>query len=244
MSDSRIPVTRAFSPPRALSDAAIGLIVAVALVILAGIAATRFIITDPNLSLLTAYLAVWLPLLGAVIAAVYLHGSRSLRRDIGLAFHPLDLLWGLAAGLLARALAGIIEIAVYGQMATGAVTLGVPVRDLWWLFAALLAPVILAPVIEELFFRGVLLRSISGVTALSGGSPRLAMALAILGSATVFALLHVITVQTTDAALVAGLSTFVFGVAAASVAVATGRIGGPIVAHIAFNGLVVVPGLL
>jgi hypothetical protein len=36
----------------------------------------------------------------------------------------------------------------------------------------------------------------------------------------------------------------VFGVAAASLAAATGRLGGAIVAHVTFNALVVVPAVL
>jgi uncharacterized protein len=42
---------------------------------------------------------------------------------------------------------------------------------------------------------------------------------------------------------VAGLGTQTFGLAAASVAALTGRLGGAIIAHVTFNALVVVPAL-
>jgi uncharacterized protein len=42
----------------------------------------------------------------------------------------------------------------------------------------------------------------------------------------------------------AGLGTLVSGLAAASVAALTGRLGGAIIAHVTFNALVVVPALL
>ncbi|MFC5929186.1 CPBP family intramembrane metalloprotease [Cryobacterium melibiosiphilum] len=233
----------AMSPSRALTDGATGVVAALALVILVSTASARFWITDPHLGLVLSYLAVWVPLLAAVAAACYLHGTRSLRRDLGLWFHPLDLLWGLAVGLLARVVASLIEIAGYGQMGSAGATFGETVYDLWWLFGALLAPVLLAPLVEELFFRGVVLRAVTGVTREGGASRTVAVSLAIVVSALVFALVHIVTIERADAALVVGLSTFVFGVGAAVIAATTGRLGGAIIAHITFNGLVVVPAL-
>jgi hypothetical protein len=251
MSDSRAAPTPAapgqpaptLSAPGALTDAATGVVAALALVILVSTATARFWITDTHLALVLSYLAVWVPLLVAVAAASYLHGTHSLRRDLGLWFRPLDLLWGVAVGLLARVAASLIEIAGYGQMGQAGVTFGNTVYDVWWLFGALLAPVLLAPIVEELFFRGVLLRAVTGVTRQGGASRAVAVSLAIVVSALVFALVHIITIEQADAALVIGLSTFVFGLGAATVAATTGRLGGAIVAHITFNGLVVLPAL-
>ncbi|TFD49826.1 CPBP family intramembrane metalloprotease [Cryobacterium frigoriphilum] len=237
------PSAPELSASRALTDAATGVVAAVALVILVSTAVARFWITDPHLSLVLSYLAVWVPLLGAIAAACYLHGTRSLRRDLGFWFHPLDLLWGLAVGLLARVVASLIEIAGYGQMGSAGATFGETVYDFWWLFGALLAPVLLAPVVEELYFRGVVLRAVTGVTQQGGASRTVAMSLAIVVSALVFALVHIVTIENMDAALVIGLSTFVFGVGAAILATTTGRLGGAIVAHVTFNGLVVLPAL-
>lgn len=231
------------SAPKALTDAATGVVAALALVILVSTASARSWIIDPHLTLVLSYLAVWVPLLAAVFAACYLHGTRSLRRDLGLWFQPLDLLWGLAVGLLARMVASLIEIAGYGQMGQAAASFGETVYDFWWLFGALLAPVLLAPFVEELFFRGVVLRAVTGVTRQGGASRRVAVILGIVVSALVFALVHIITIQQADAALVVGLSTFVFGLGAATLAATTGRLGGALVAHVTFNALVVLPAL-
>lgn len=229
---------------QALTDAATGVLFAIVFVLLVSMAAARFWITDAHLGLLLSYLAVWVPLLGAVAAACWLHGSGSLGRDFGLRFHPLDLLWGLAIGLLARLVASLIEIAGYGQMGTTAPTLGETVYDGWWLFGSLLAPVLLAPFIEELFFRGLLLRAVLGVTVANRNGRGLSMGIAIVVSGVVFALLHVLEAGSISAVVVVGVSTFLFGAAAASVAALTGRLGGAIVAHVTFNALVIVPALL
>lgn len=238
----------------ALTAAAVGVLLAIAFVVLGGAAATRGWITDPNLGLLLSYLAVWVPLGGAVAAAGFLRGPwvgvRSLARALGLRFTALDLLWGLTIGLLARVVASVLEIAVYGGLAQGEVVLGARVYDGWWLFGALLAPVLLAPFVEEIFFRGLLLRAVEGaVVRGSGGVSRrvsrgLALGIAVGVSGVVFALLHVVGAGSVDAVVVVGLSTLVFGLAAGSVAAVTGRLGGAIVAHVTFNALVVVPAVL
>ena len=220
-----------------LADAAIGIALALLLLLAAG----QLVLTDQHLAVLVSYLSSWIPLLGAVLVACYLRGSCSLARDLGLRFRPLDLLWGLAIGMLARVVASLVEIGGYGHMGGGAVTLGTPVHDGWWVFGAILAPVFVAPLIEELFFRGLLLRSL--LTALAGAGT-IQRASAILISSALFAMLHMLEAGSTTTAIVVGVSTFLFGVAAATVATLTGRLGGATIAHITFNALGVVPGLI
>jgi membrane protease YdiL (CAAX protease family) len=247
------PEARSFGEPQALRVATLGVLLAVGFVVLVGFTSARLWISDPQVNLLLSYLAVWVPLGGAVVFAGV--GSRrqvgagsvagslaaSLARGLGLRFRPIDLLWGLAVGLLARVVASLVEIAGYGQMGGSAAVLGTPVHDAWWLFGALLAPAIIAPFIEEVFFRGLLLRAVAGATA---AARPVALAVAVVVSGAVFALVHIVEVGPGTVALVVGVSTFVFGVGAASIAAATGRIGGAIVAHVTFNALVVVPMVL
>jgi membrane protease YdiL (CAAX protease family) len=71
-----------------------------------------------------------------------------------------------------------------------------------------------------------------------------ALSVACAVSALVFALVHVVDAGSPTALWVVGAGTFVFGLAAASVTAVTGRLGGAMIAHIVFNGLVVVPALL
>ena len=228
---------------QALTDAAFGVLLAIALVLVVGMATSRFWITDVHFGLLLGYLAVWVPLLSAVLVACFLHGSRSLSHDLGLRFRPLDLLWGLAIGLLARVATSLLEIAQYGRMGSSSATMGEPVYDGWWLFGALLAPILLAPLVEEVFFRGLLLRAVQGVASFSGGGRTFSVAIAIVVSGAVFSLVHVLQAGSVTSVAVVGLSTFVFGVSVASVATLTGRLGGAIIAHVTFNALVVIPSL-
>ena len=199
---------------------------------------------NPRLAVLLSYLVVWLPLLGAVFLASRLRGGRSLAVDFGLTFRPLDLLWGATFGVLARLVTGILEIVVYGRLGSDGASFSEPVRDLWWLFAALVAPVLIGPVIEEVFFRGLLARAVRDAAERGGGSRRAAGVTAILVSAAVFALVHVLSAATPAGMVVIGLSTFLFGLGTAALTLVTGRLGGAIVAHVTFNALVLVPALL
>ena len=170
---------------------------------------------------------------------------RSGKSLLRLSIRPIDLIWGLGVGLLARTVASLIEILGFGSIGTAGVTFGETVYDGWWLFGALLAPVLLAPFVEELFFRGLVLRGVyRQVTTL--GAVRWAAPIAVGVSGLTFALMHLVTIDPahTATAVVVGASTLIFGLAAAALALATNRIGGAIVAHVTFNGLVIVPALL
>ncbi|MDJ0376943.1 CPBP family glutamic-type intramembrane protease [Cryobacterium sp. PH31-L1] len=244
-------VTARHSNP--LVPAGIGIVAA--MVLLGAVGATSF--RDGNLALLLGYLCVWVPLLVAIgVTAIGVgHAAGEQRgaavRFLRLSIRPIDLVWGLAIGLLTRTAASLIELGIYGSIGTSGVSFGETVYDLWWLFGALLAPVLLAPFVEELFFRGLVLRAVYGQAAAaqdarpphSGGTAGM---IAVAVSGLTFALMHLVTIEVGNpqTIVVVGVSTLIFGLAAASVSLATGRIGGAIVAHVTFNGLVVVPALL
>ena len=170
---------------------------------------------------------------------------RSGRSLLRLSIRPIDLIWGLGVGLLARTVASLIEILGFGSIGTAEATFGETVYDGWWLFGALLAPVLLAPFVEELFFRGLVLRAVYGRVATLGAA-HWAAPIAVGVSGLTFALMHLVTIDpgSTVTVVVVGASTAIFGLAAAALALATNRIGGAIVAHVTFNGLVVVPAVL
>ena len=173
------------------------------------------------------------------------NGIRSGKSLLRLSIRPIDLIWGLGVGLLARTVASLIEILGFGSIGTAGATFGETVYDGWWLFGALLAPVLLAPFVEELFFRGLVLRGVYERVA-TLGAVRWAAPIAVGVSGLLFALMHLVTIDPGSAVTVTvvGVSTLIFGLAAAALALATGRIGGAIVAHMTFNGLVIVPALL
>ena len=207
-----------------LTDAAVGLALAVFLLVL--VPSLR--LPEPWSSL-AGLLAVWVPLLGCVLIASYARGSGSLVRDFGLRFTGMDVLVGLFAGLALRSVVFALELLSFGHIATAPVALGPVVHDGWWLFGAILAPVLIAPVVEELFFRGLLQRSMPTH-----------LPLAIFASATVFAVVHLLGGYSGFATA----ATFLVGITVGALAGRSGRLGSAIVAHVAFNGSLVVVVLL
>jgi len=198
---------------------------------------------DGHLALVLSYAVVWVPLLGACVFACFVAGTGSLKTDLRLQFTVLDALFGISIGLLARAVASLIEIAFYGRMSGLGVTFGEIVYDGWWVFGTLLAPILLAPFVEELFFRGLVQNSAQRV--LTRTLPRSgALLISLLVSGSSFTLLHLAEVTNVTAGLVLGLSTLVFGLGSALLTTLTGRIGGSIVAHVTFNGSLVLAALL
>lgn len=198
---------------------------------------------DGYLAFILSYAVVWIPLLGACLFACFVTGTRSLRSDYGLRVTALDVLFGLGAGLLLRAFASIVEIAFYGRMSGLGVQFGDIVYDGWWVFGTLLAPILLAPFIEELFFRGLVQRTARRVSerVLPAG---IAVFVSIIVSAALFAVLHLTESTNATAAAVLGISTLALGLTSALIAALTGRIGGSIIAHMTFNGSLVLAALL
>ena len=188
------------------------------------------------------YLVIWLPLVAAVVVACAGLSRGGGPRKLGLAFRWTDLVWGLTAGLVARALdAGLNQVSTGGTGLSPQPTLdGGP--DLATSVVLVLAPVLVAPIVEEVFFRGLLMR---GLTRALTGDTRLLRGLAataaVIVSAAVFAALHVavgLSVAPTTATIIV-ISTFVFGLIAGTLASVTGRLGGAVVAHVVFNGVAV-----
>jgi membrane protease YdiL (CAAX protease family) len=136
-------------------------------------------------------------------------GSGSLRRDLGFEFRPVDLGWGMLTAL--GGYAALIFVAIF--LAATRLPTTTNTRDLKdarhtvvLVFAAV--GVLVAPVVEELFFRGVLLRSFRS---------RLAPAPAIAAQALVFGMYHIsLTYGAGNVGLVLSIGALgaVFGVAA------------------------------
>ena len=157
-------------------------------------------------------------------------GSGSLSRDYGLSLERRDVPFGLAGGFVAI---------VFGATAAGICTwiLGAEV-DTSSRYSAVagteqrlvlhLVVGLLVPVAEELFFRGLLLRSL-----LRRNGPILSLA----ASTALFALLHVVGAGELGAFQVAALaSTAVFGLVFGGLTLGTDRrLGAAIVAHVAVN---------
>lgn len=240
-----IQVTDTIRQRWGLLDATLGLLTAIAAVTLVGLAISRGVLAQGAGTSTLSYVASWGPLLGAVLLATYARGQRSLRLDFGLRFTWLDILFGLALGFFLRSVTTVIEIVIYGSPAGGAITFGHTIYDVWWVLIAVAAPVLISPLIEELFFRGLLQRAVLKATGRSMAAPsRLPTVIAVAVSSFVFATVHVLqTSGGTETAAVL-VSTLVLGIGLGTLAAVTGRLGGAIIAHIAFNGLGVLGTLL
>ena len=122
----------------------------------------------PDIGILLLNLAgLWTGLLGACWLASRRYGTGDIRRDFGLRFAGADLGWGLLMSLAARVAGAMVVIpflfgsrklvgnnqGVYGKVTQSPLTFAV--------FGVV--AVFGAPVVEELFFRGLLLRSLTSV---------------------------------------------------------------------------------
>jgi membrane protease YdiL (CAAX protease family) len=173
---------------------------------------------------------LWISLLAATIIISRHWGTGRLRDDYGLRFRAFDVL-GVPIGILTQA---VLVPALYwtlelvlpwdlGDVSEQARTLTDRAGSDAEVVLLVFMVVIGAPIIEELFFRGLLMRSIQA---------RLNDGLALVLSALFFALVHFQVLQ------IPGL--FLFGLIAGTCAQRTGRLGMSILAHSAFNATAVV----
>ncbi|QEO09522.1 CPBP family intramembrane glutamic endopeptidase [Protaetiibacter larvae] len=181
---------------------------------------------------LLTFVLIWLPLLIAVYAAGRRYGTGSARTDTGLRLRVIDLGIGLLAGLVLRLLAEWIAPSSTGAPALDGTTAPAlpPVPEL---LVLVVGGVLVAPLVEELFFRGLLQRSASGLVR-GGRSARIIVA--VLVSTPLFVLLHLALAAPANwggVAVVTGISGLGFGLLAAI----TRRLGAAILAHGVFNAL-------
>lgn len=168
-----------------------------------------------------ATVIIWLGMLVPVAFA--------LRRSVPvglLRFRPVDLLWGLAFGLGVRMLQGAMAQSAWPSLPT----VDGQLSTSWW-FDGLIGPVVAAPLIEEFFFRGVVLVAL--FTALRrpfGGFT--AGLVAWLMSTALFVLAHAVDAGTDVTAVVA---VTVVGAVCGLVVLLTGRIWGAVLVHFVFN---------
>lgn len=178
---------------------------------------------------------LWCCLLGAVALVSRRYGSGSVVRDYGFRFRLQDLGWGLLLAIVARVLTvviGIVVLLAAGRSHSGRTATGLgskPLEDAL-LVVVCVALVLGAPLVEELFFRGLMLRSLQ---------TRLATPVAVGLQAVLFSAAHSLT--TSGIGLVSELlSTLLFGLLAGAVVVRFRRLGPTIVAHSLFNLVVAI----
>ena len=170
---------------------------------------------------------------GVIGLATHRRGQNSLRADFGLEVRRWDPIIGFGLGFAALIVAGIASSATDAAFGAEEPTTNVPVDELasFAAFAAFFVAVaIVTPVVEELFFRGLLYRSILK----RGRSPRRAIPITTL----LFVLPHLPAVDSWPEVVSLFASIGVLGLAFNLACHWTGnRLAAPIVAHFVVNGL-------
>jgi membrane protease YdiL (CAAX protease family) len=184
---------------------------------------------------LASLVGLWGPFLVLLWWSSARSGTGRFREDYRLSFRAVDLV-GIPIGVLSQL---VLVPLVYWPLETAFPDtfnndrIEQRARELWdraeggWLVALVVAVVIVAPLIEELVYRGLIQQTLQA---------RLDDAVAIVLSAAFFAAIHFAPIE------FAGL--FAFGLVLAVGFHRTGRLGLPILAHLSFNavGLAIASG--
>jgi membrane protease YdiL (CAAX protease family) len=186
----------------------------------------------PEWYVVSTLAGLWIGFFGAPWLASRTKGTRHLWADLGVRFRWVDL-WGIAIGV-----GGQIVIAVlYAPFQHDIHDFNGPSNKLTGgahgagFLVVALATVILAPFMEELFFRGLLFKSLARLFSPNGAATSrrrgVGIVVAVVVDGLLFGLAHGEWVQ------LAGLA--LFGMALAAVSYRTGRLGMNMVSHASFN---------
>ncbi len=190
----------------------------------------------PEWYVVATLLGLWIGFIGAPWLASRTQGTRNFRRDLGLRFRWIDLL-GIAFGI-----GGQICVALmYAPFQHDIHNFNGPSTRLTGsshgggFVIIALAVVVFAPAMEELFFRGLLLKGLVRVFTPIGAAGRArgaGVVVAVIVDGLLFGLAHGEWIQ------LAGLAFF--GVVLAAISYRTGRLGMNMVAHGTFNLVAIV----
>lgn len=175
-------------------------------------------------------MGLWTGMVGAAVVASHRKGAGTLAEDFGFRGKWSDIGFGLVVALAVQLLV-LPGIAYLLRPLLGEPEVSGPVQDLLdksqgLAFAGLILSVAVgAPLVEELFFRGLLLRSLQR---------RVPDWAAVVISAVAFGIAHGSALPV-DAVVLVMISLTVFGAILAVMAIRTGRLGPSIVTHAVFN---------
>ncbi len=185
----------------------------------------------PEWYVVSTLLGLWIGFIGAPWLASRTQGTRNFVRDLGLRFRLIDLV-GIAIGIGGQLLVAIM----YAPFQHDIHDFNGPSQKLTGgshgggFVIIAVATVVFAPAMEELFFRGLLLKALVRLLTplrAAGGARATGVVLAVILDGLLFGLAHGEWVQ------LAGLA--VFGIILAAVSYRTGRLGMNLVAHATFN---------
>ncbi len=184
----------------------------------------------PTWYVVSSLVGLWVGFTGSAWVATRVKGTGHFRRDLGLRFRLVDL-FGLPIGVASQYVVALLYVPISQHVSHFNEKFNAPSQRLtgsshganFWLIAVL--TVVGAPLVEELFFRGLLLRGLA--RALEGLGGVLGPVLAVLVTGLLFGLAHAESLQLLGLAL--------FGVLLSALAFRTGRLGMSVLAHLSFN---------
>ncbi|HUR48741.1 MAG TPA: type II CAAX endopeptidase family protein [Acidimicrobiales bacterium] len=210
--------------PATLMDAAIGFLVGILASTFLGAVVYTIVGEGSELAVTAASLVgLWIGLLWSAIRASRKRGTGSIRRDFGLSITWGDLWLGLLGGIGVQSIVAVMYLPfseINSELSAPARELAEQAPDRAGLLALSALVVIGAPLVEEIFFRGVLM----------GALKRLGTAIAVLVSAVAFAFVHF-------GQLLAMPAFVVLGVVLALLVLGRKRLGPAIVTHATFNAI-------
>jgi len=209
-----------------------GALISLGLAILGGAVITTF--WQSPWAAASATLLLWVGMIVPIVVALVRSRPAGLLR-----FRALDALYGVVLGALLRITQGWLELAAGGSGALpSAPRVDGAIPTSWWVMDAA-AAVTVAPVVEELFFRGVLLVGLFTVLRRPFGVAAAGI-VALLVATGVFVIVHGLAVPL---AIDHALSLTLLGLVCGLLVLLTGRIWGAVLVHAVFNGTYVVLAL-
>ncbi len=192
------------------------------------------VVSDPSLGMLTAMVvANWFGLMLWPVIASFTKGRRDIRADFGLGFGKADLGAGIVGGVV------LFGIGMVANLAWILVTDSDPPDNSGFVeptATSVLAVVVLVlvvavgtPIVEELYFRGFLLRALG---------KRWGLPVGVVASSAIFGLFHFQGEGLADLWIMGMLTLYGYVLAILTVR-ARGRLGAAIVAHAINNGVAV-----
>lgn len=191
----------------------------------------------PEWYVVSTLIGLWFGFLGAPWLASRTQGTRRFLVDLGVRFRPIDLI-----GLVVGAGSQLVIALLYLPFQHDITNYNGPTHKLTgsshgggFLLIALVT-VVLVPFMEEIFFRGLLFKSLVRLFAPTASaattSRRVGVVLAVIADGLLFGLAHGEWVQ------LAGLA--LFGIVLASMSYRTGRLGMNVLAHASFNFVAII----
>lgn len=177
---------------------------------------------------LVGQFVLWVALGVPVVFAL----ARSRPRGL-LAFRPVDLLFAVVLGAILRFVQGWLEVRAGGSGAWPVYSsLGGTLPPNWF-FEDFVAPVVIAPVVEEFFFRGLVLVALYTAVRRMAGE-QIAAFVAVIVSSALFVVAHALLApvgwdQVVSLALV--------GIVTSLLVLRTGRIWPAVLVHLVYNGM-------